>query len=171
MNNYKFRLAVDSDAATIWGILETAIIRRKLDGSEQWQDGYPNPEVIANDIDKSAGYVLTQDDAIIGYAAVFVNDEPAYDSIEEGKWLTNGDFVVIHRIAVAEGHLGKGLSGIILKYIKRLALEKNIYSIKVDTNFDNLAMMKIFEKSGYQYCGKVFLRGKPRRAYEKVIKN
>jgi hypothetical protein len=27
-------------------ILQQAIARRKADGSNQWQDGYPNPEVI-----------------------------------------------------------------------------------------------------------------------------
>jgi hypothetical protein len=30
----------------IWIILQQAIARRKADGSNQWQDGYPNPEVI-----------------------------------------------------------------------------------------------------------------------------
>jgi hypothetical protein len=33
-------------------ILQQAIARRKADGSNQWQDGYPNPEVILNDITK-----------------------------------------------------------------------------------------------------------------------
>jgi hypothetical protein len=31
---------------------QQAIARRKADGSNQWQDGYPNPEVILNDITK-----------------------------------------------------------------------------------------------------------------------
>lgn len=168
MDNYHFRLAELSDAPAIWSILKAAISRRKLDGSEQWQDGYPNPEVVKTDILKKAGYVLTNDDEIIGYTAIFVNDEPAYNTIE-GHWLSTGDFVAIHRVAIADGHLGKGLSIEILKYVEQIALKNNIHSIKVDTNFDNPAMIRIFERSDYQYCGTVMLRGKQRQAYEKLL--
>ena len=166
---YKFRKAQKGDAPQIWDILEQAIIRRKEEGSRQWQDGYPNSDVIQNDIYKGIGYVLTDDEAIIGYSAVLINDEPAYAGIE-GKWLTNGDFVVVHRIAVSSDYLGKGLSAQILKHIEELALKNNINSVKVDTNFDNPAMMRIFEKLGYVYCGEVYFRGSARRAYEKVLK-
>ena len=165
---YKFRKAQQEDAAQVWDILEQAINRRKEDGSRQWQDGYPNPDVVQNDIAKGVGYVLTDNDRIIGYSAVMINDEPAYAGIE-GKWITNGDFVVVHRVAVSPDYLGQGLSARIMKHIEDFALQNNINSIKVDTNFDNPAMMRIFEKLGYVYCGEVYFRGSARRAYEKVL--
>ena len=166
--NYQFRKATLTEIAPIWEILQQAIQRRKEDGSNQWQDGYPNPEVIQKDIEKGAGFVLVEGKTIIGYSAVLINDEPAYATIE-GNWLTNGNFVVLHRVAIAENYLGKGLAKLILKYIEEFALSKNIYSIKADTNFDNIAMMKIFETLGYTYCGEVYFRGSPRKAYEKVL--
>ncbi|MFV8359859.1 GNAT family N-acetyltransferase [Flavobacterium sp. LS1P3] len=166
--NYHFKKAELSEIAPVWEILQQAIQRRKEDGSTQWQDGYPNPEVIQKDIEKGEGFVLADGETIIGYSAVLINDEPAYEKIE-GKWLTNDDFVVLHRVAISEKHLGKGLAKMILKYIEEFAVSNNIYSIKADTNFDNIAMMKIFESSGYTYCGEVFFRGSPRKAYEKVL--
>jgi GNAT superfamily N-acetyltransferase len=166
--NYHFRKAELSEIAPIWEILQQAIQRRKEDGSNQWQDGYPNPEVIQKDIEKEEGFVLVDGETIIGYSAVLINDEPAYEKIE-GDWLTNGDFVVLHRVAISEKYLGKGLAKLILKYIEEFAVSNNIYSIKADTNFDNIAMMKIFESSGYTYCGEVYFRGSPRKAYEKVL--
>jgi GNAT superfamily N-acetyltransferase len=166
--NYHFRKAELSEIAPIWEILQQAIQRRKEDGSNQWQDGYPNPEVIQKDIVKGEGFVLADGETIIGYSAVLINDEPAYEKIE-GKWLTNGNFVVLHRVAISEKYLGKGLAKMILKYIEEFAISNNIYSIKADTNFDNIAMMKIFESSGYTYCGEVFFRGSSRKAYEKVL--
>lgn len=166
---YNFRKAQPEDASQIWDILQQAIDRRKEDGSKQWQDGYPNPDVIQNDIEKGVGFVLTDGDKIIGYSAVLINDEPAYTGIE-GKWITNDDFVVVHRVAVSSDYIGQGLSAQILKHIESYALDNNIHSIKADTNFDNPAMMKIFEKLGYVYCGEVFFRGSARRAYEKVLK-
>ena len=165
---YIFREATPSDIPEIWNILKQAISRRKADGSDQWQDGYPNPGNIQNDIAKKFGYVLTDGENIVGYTAVITNDEPAYDNIE-GKWLTTGEFIVVHRVAIAEDHLGKGLSKMILRFVERLALAKNIYSVKADTNFDNPAMMKVFDSLGFVYCGEVYFRGNARRAYEKVL--
>ena len=166
--NYHFRKAATSDIPEIWAILQQAIIRRKMDGSNQWQDGYPNPDVVKNDIENEYGYVLTEGKNIIGYCAVIVNYEPEYLKIE-GKWLTNSDFVVIHRLALSENYLGKNLSKTMIEFVEDFAKSKDIYSIKVDTNHDNIPMLKIFEKSGFSFCGIVHFRGSPRRAYEKVL--
>lgn len=167
--NYHFIKAEISDIHEIWAILQQAILRRKNDGSNQWQDGYPNPEIIQNDIEKDQGFVLTVGETIVGYSAVLINDEPAYAEIE-GKWLTNNDFVVFHRVAISEKYLGKNLSKIMINHIEDFALNNHIFSLKADTNYDNFAMMKIFEKSGFTYCGEVYFRGSSRRAYEKVLK-
>ena len=169
MKDYIFRKAVIEDKNSIWNIIQQAILRRKADGSNQWQDGYPNVESIENDIVNNFGFVLVDEEKIIGYCAVIINYEPAYDGIE-GKWLTNEDFVVIHRIAIDDNYLGRGLSGKIIENVENFAKENNIFSVKVDTNFDNIAMMKIFERRRYQYCGEVYFRGSARRAYEKVLK-
>ena len=166
--NLQFRKATLQEIPQIWEILQKAIQRRKEDGSNQWQDGYPNPEILKADIEKGAGFVLSESENLVGYCAVLINNEPAYEGIE-GKWLTNEDFVVVHRIAIAQNYLGKGLAKEMMKFIEEFAIQNNIYSVKADTNFDNLAMMKSFEKAGYIYCGEVYFRGSARRAYEKVL--
>jgi GNAT superfamily N-acetyltransferase len=166
--DYQFRQAKASEAPHIWTILQQAIKRRKKDGSSQWQDGYPNSVNIDNDIEKGIGYVLLENNVIVGYTAVLINDEPAYDHIE-GKWLTTGDFVVVHRVAISDEHSGKGLSKKMMKFVEEFALRNNISSIKADTNFDNIAMMKTFDRLGHVYCGEVYFRGSARRAYEKVL--
>ncbi len=165
---YTFRQATSADIDKIWEILQGAIARRKADGSQQWQDGYPNPEVVSTDIKKGCGFVLQVDDVVIGYTALLINDEPAYAHIE-GKWLTNSDFVVFHRVAIDEAQIGKGLSKLMLSFIEAYAQKNGINSVKADTNFDNAAMLKIFERAGYQYCGEVFFRGAARKAFEKVL--
>ncbi len=168
MTNYKFKKAKLSQISQIWTILLQAIQRRKQDGSNQWQDGYPNVEIIQDDIKNGYGYVLQNDETIIGYCAIMINDEPEYEKII-GKWLTNDNFVVFHRVAIAHDYLGKGLAKIIIQNIEKFALNNQIYSVKADTNFDNLAMLNIFEKSGYHNCGEVYFRNTPRKAYEKVL--
>ena len=166
--NYQFRKATLTEIPAIWEILKQAIQRRKEEGSNQWQDGYPNPEGIQKDIENDHGFVLIDQETIIGYTAVLINDEPEYEKIV-GKWQTHTDFVVYHRVAIAQDYLGKGLAKIMLTYIEEFAIENNIYSVKADTNFDNKPMLVLFEKLGYSYCGEVYFRGSARRAYEKVL--
>ena len=166
--NLFFRKAVITEVERIWQILQQAIERRRKDGSNQWQDGYPNPDVVKNDIFKGVGYVLEMEKVIIGYCAILINDEPEYERII-GKWLSNEDFIVYHRVAISDEFIGKGMATYLLKEIENLATTNNIKSIKADTNFDNSAMLSLFKKLGYTYCGEVFFRGSPRKAYEKLI--
>lgn len=166
--NIAFRIAEKEDLEQIWEILKRAIARRKSEGSTQWQDGYPNPAVIQQDLQNQAGYVLTDGDTVVGYCAVLINGEPAYAALR-GKWLTGGDFVVYHRVALAESYTGKGLAQQMLRYIEDFALSRGISSVRADTNYDNAAMLKILDRLGYVYCGEVSFRGSARRAFEKVL--
>ena len=158
-----------SEIPAIWEILQQAIEQRRQDGSQQWQDGYPNPDTIENDINNGFGYVLIENETIIAYAAIIFEVEPAYTDIQ-GKWLTNGDYVVIHRVATSNAVKGKGIATELFRMIEDVAIKQNVFSIKVDTNFDNVPMLKILDRLEYTYCGEVFFRGSARRAYEKVLK-
>ncbi|MGO4770236.1 N-acetyltransferase family protein [Flavobacterium sp. W22_SRS_FK3] len=158
-----------SEVPEIWEIIKDAIEQRRLEGSTQWQDGYPNKLSIENDINNGFGYVLTENETIVCYAAIIFDIEPAYEAIE-GKWLSNGNYVVVHRVAVSKLAKGKGIATKLFEKIENLAIQQNVYSIKVDTNFDNIPMLKIIDKLEYTYCGEVYFRGGARRAYEKKLK-
>lgn len=165
---FKLRKAQPSDAQKIWEILLQAIEKRRLDGSLQWQEGYPNPETVKNDIAKGAGFVLENGMQTVAYSALIFNDEPAYSSID-GKWLSDGDFLVVHRVAVSEDFRGKGVIKEMFRLFEEYAVQNNIFSIKVDTNFDNNPMLAILEKLGYTYCGKVYVLSGERMAFEKIL--
>ena len=162
------RKAVISELPIIWKILQQAIEQRRLSGSDQWQNGYPNEEVVTDDIANGYGYVLVDNDTIIGYSAIIFGIEPAYEEIN-GTWLSTGDYVVVHRVATSDTVKGKGIGTLIFKMIENLSIEHKVFSIKVDTNFDNIPMLKILDKLDYTYCGEIFFNGSPRRAYEKVL--
>lgn len=167
-NTIKFRKAEISDKDIIWEIIQQSIERRRIDGSTQWQNGYPNEQTVESDIAKNFGFVLTVNDEIAVYVALIFNDEPAYSTID-GAWLTNGEFVVIHRVAVSEKFAGQGLAKKLFDVIDDYVKSQNVHSIKVDTNFDNYAMLKILENKGYIYCGEVLLNSGMRKAFEKVL--
>lgn len=111
---------------------------------------------------------MTADGEVAVYVALILNDEPAYSTIE-GAWLSNGEFVVVHRVAVDEKFAGQGMVKILFDHIEEFTKSHGIQSIKVDTNYDNIPMLKILESKGYSYCGEVFLAGGVRKAFEKII--
>lgn len=165
---YQLSPAQKNDVAIIWEILSHAISKRKAEGSTQWQDGYPNPPIILQDIEKNYGFVLHHGDHIIGYCALLIDDEPNYEHIE-GQWKGVGSFMAVHRVAIAPQYLGKGLSTQMMLAIEAYALSKNIKIIRVDTSNDNEAMLHLFKKLNYFYRGTVKINNNHRLAYEKLL--
>jgi GNAT superfamily N-acetyltransferase len=164
----QLRKAREEELGRIWTIIQYAIEQRRLDGSRQWQDGYPNPDSIRADYDAGYAYVMEEEGIILAYGAVIFDIEPAYEVIE-GKWLSEGPYLVVHRVAAAPEAKGKGIATHFFTALETLAMEKGVFSIKVDTNFDNAPMLRILEKLGYIYCGEVYFRGSARKAFEKVL--
>lgn len=165
----QLRRASMEDLAVIWPLFEQGIEKRRLEGSEQWQDGYPNLQSISADIEKGYGYVcLDSEGEIVGYVATIFDIEPAYE-ILEGKWLTSGKYACIHRLVTSQEKKVKGLGAWIMREAEKIVMDRGIFSIKADTNHDNGAMLHVFNKMGYVYCGTVYFRGSARQAFEKVL--
>ena len=191
-----FRPAFEEELPRIIEIIRQAQRRMAAAGSRQWQDGYPASEHIANDLKQGYGWVLTDDDEekspigavasmekkndsgvtdrtfgaarIVAYGAVVFDGEPAYEALD-GHWLTNGPYVVVHRLAVADEALGQGFGTEFLKHVEQLALRHEIRAFRIDTNFDNRRMLRILDKSGFVRCGTVEYRSGQREAFEKRL--
>lgn len=137
---------------------------------DQWQQGYPNEEVILKDIENQHSYVLEDDNKIIGTVALSFDGEETYDLIYDGKWISNNEYAVIHRIAASKKCNIKGIGTEIIKNIEKICIDKGIENIKIDTHEKNLVMQKLLEKNNFKYCGVIYLEDKAKRiAFEKVI--
>ena len=165
---FVFRLSKVEDISRIWEILQEAIALRAAQGSQQWQDGYPNRNVVEQDIANAYGYVVEKDGLIIAYVAVIADGDPAYEAID-GAWMSNDPYLVIHRVAVTQSPYHKGVASIILREVEGVALASGIRSVRFDTNYDNAAMLHLAKKFDYVYCGKVLMRGGERLAFEKAV--
>ena len=105
---------------------------------------------------------------VVAYGAVVFDGEPAYEAIE-GAWLTDGDYVVLHRMAVADGEKGRGVATEFMRRVEAMACGRGTGSMRVDTNFDNRYMLRMLGRLGFVYCGKVRYRSGERLAFEKTI--
>ena len=163
-----FRKAAMADIERIRQIILQAKERMRLRGSRQWTEGYPAVEDITDDIEKEHGYVLCYDNHVIAFAAVVFDREKAYNSIA-GNWLSDRPYVVVHRLAVADEMIQHGIATLFMKKVEELSRRNNVFSFRVDTNFDNQYMLKIFANLGFTYCGEVFYEHGARMAYEKIL--
>ena len=172
--NFIFRKSEEKDIDKIVEILEKAKIEIKKLGINQWQKGYPNRDVILTDIKNGNSYIIEDEEKIVATAALIFEKESPYSNISEGKWITDSDYGVIHRIAVDSEFKNRGYSSKLLKKLEEVSKEKLVYSIKIDTHEDNKPMQRLLEKNGYVYCGIIYLDKEPsigekRMAFEKVL--
>jgi len=167
----EFRKAVEADIDNIMNIIRQAQIYFKENGIDQWQNGYPNYEIIKRDIDNQYGYVLLKDNGIVGTVALIFDGEKSYESIYGGSWMSSEEkYATIHRIAVHPRYKGLGLGSVIIKKIEEICFNRRINSIRVDTHEDNISMQRLLYKNGFKFCGTIYLEdGSSRLAFEKLL--
>ncbi|MEA4900120.1 GNAT family N-acetyltransferase [Desulfitobacterium sp.] len=166
----EFRQAARSDIDSILNIIKQAQAYFKEHEINQWQNNYPNHEVIMKDINNSQSFVLVNRDKIVGTTAVSFEGEKTYEIIYEGQWLSNFDYAVIHRMAVDSVYKGQGLASLMIKKVEEMCLSKGVHSIKIDTHEDNASMQNLIHKNGFQYCGIIYLQDNSKRmAFEKIF--
>lgn len=165
----EFRKATPNDVEEAWTVLDKARHFMLAHGRKQWTAEYPSRQNVVSDVMGGHAYILIVDGEIAAYAMLAVNGEPEYAHFQ-GTWLSEQDYVVIHRLAVSPNHRGKGLAKRFFQEVEQLAVSHNIHSIKVDTNFDNVEMLDLLPRLGYTYCGEVHYGPKgDRMAFEKLI--
>ena len=166
----EFRKAVFTDIKNIMSIIKDGQDYLKEQGVNQWQNNYPNREVIKNDIDNEYSYIIEEGSNLLATVAISFDGEITYNQIHDGQWLSSGDYGVIHRMAIHREKRGSQVSSFMMKSIELLCIEKNIMSIKVDTHRKNTPMQQYLKKNDFKYCGLIYLSdGDERLAYEKIL--
>ncbi|MEA5018656.1 MAG: GNAT family N-acetyltransferase [Erysipelotrichaceae bacterium] len=151
-------------------IITDAQVFLREQGIDQWQNNYPNQRTIENDIDNGWGYVLIDQKEVVAYGAIINAEEPTYKVIDNGKWLNDRAYLVIHRIAVAKNYRNRKIAQHFIDQTCILAKERDVYDIRIDTHADNKIMQKMVEKMGFVYCGIIYLANKDKRlAYHKIL--
>ena len=95
----KIRKAKPTDITDIMQVMEAAKgIMRSAGNMNQWTDGYPSETVIFSDIERNGGFVVLDEDEIVGYFDILSkyddseNPYDAYPRTEADK--LRGDTVV-----------------------------------------------------------------------------
>ncbi len=129
---------------------------------DQWGDTYPPIEQIEKDIKEGDLYTITEGDKILAVFYFRIGEDETYRVIEDGNWLSDAPYAVIHRVAVREQ--GRGIIRHIFDYC--YSIHPNL---RIDTHRENIPMQKSLAKNGFTYCGIIHLADRSERlAYQRI---
>lgn len=140
-------------------------------GNWQWDDTYPNPAVFEKDISLNQLWLADLAGDIAGIAAITTDQDAEYAQV---GWDLNETAIVTHRLAVSPDHQGKGIAVALMEQAEKVAVNRHITVLRVDTNSRNEATQKLFPKLGYTYAGEIDLAFRPGLrfyCYEKRLVN
>ena len=167
-NKMEIRLAFPNEVNAVMKVIEDAKKTLAQSGSDQWQNGYPNADIIIDDIISGQAYVALEEGELLAYAAVTKSPEKAYEAIYDGNWEgKEAEYLVFHRIAVASDVQGQGVAQ---TFLEGLIEGFDYLDFRSDTHDQNKVIQHIFEKLGFKQVGKVPVDGE-RLAYQKVKSN
>lgn len=155
------RKATPADLEQILTVYQTARAFMAANGNPtQWGTTYPAPELLEEDIRLGRLFVDTTDERICGVFMFALGDDPTYAYIENGSWLDDSPYGVIHRVA------GDGSTRGVLERCVTFCREQCPH-LRIDTHADNHVMQKLVTRAGFTRCGTIYVEdGSPRIAYE-----
>ena len=162
------RKAVPTDIDRLMQIFAIAREFMKSSGNpNQWINGYPQEELIKNEIDQGHCFVCVNNDdgMVVATFCLIQGPDPTYSYIEDGAWPDNEPYYVIHRLA-SDGSV-KGITGFCIDWCQQISP-----CLRADTHHDNKVMQHLLEKNGFERCGIIYVaNGTPRIAYQRNIRN
>lgn len=169
--SYTYRQADISELNSIMEIYVAAQKYMQKNGNPQWPAGFPDRRDVTGGILGGILYAVERDGQI---AAVFsaVNYDGDYDGID-GCWLTKGNYLAVHRVAVSEKFRGMGAAKYIVDVAAvDLAKKRGRGSIRMDTHEKNASMRGLLVGRGFTECGTIELMrdNSLRIAFERIIK-
>ena len=166
----KIRKSTEQDVPQMLEIYEYARnYMAKTGNPNQWgPTNWPPEALIHRDIENGNSYVCLNDEGKIIGTFFFIQGEdiePTYRNIEEGSWLDESPYGVVHRLAGDGSEKGIGAFCIEWAY-------GQCGHIRVDTHGDNKVMQRLMERLGFTHCGTTYVEEDdyPRLAYEKSDK-
>lgn len=125
---------------------------------------WPPEPLVRADIEAGRCYVCLWEGRIAGVFTFLqgTDIEPTYREIEEGAWLSDSPYGVVHRLAGGAAH---GVGSACLTW----AFQKCGH-LRVDTHPDNDVVQRLLQKNGFSYRGIIHVQqdAYPRLAYEKI---
>ena len=164
------RKANKADLDNIMKMYKSCVTGMIENGIDQWDETYPNDEIISEDLNVGTYYVAEMDETIIGGVNIDKNQDDTYLSLDwEGK---SDSFLVVHRLGVKQEFWNKKIGRDLMLFTEKLVLKRGLKSIRLDTYSGNPKAMEFYRRLGYAELGSIDLKADKEKYYcfEKIIK-
>ena len=164
------RKANKIDLENIMKMYKSCVKGMITNGIDQWDDTYPNTEIISEDLNVGTYYVAEIDGTLIGGINIDQNQDDTYLEID---WEDKSDsFLVVHRLGVKEEFWNKNIGKDLMLFTEKLVIEKGLKSIRLDTYSGNPKAMEFYRRLGYRELGTIDLKPNKDKyhCFEKIIK-
>ncbi|SDB67093.1 Ribosomal protein S18 acetylase RimI [Butyrivibrio sp. INlla16] len=114
---------------------------------------YPSESFVRQMTDENSLYICFENDEIVG---AFVLNEDPQGNYRKGKWsrdIPDGEYLVIHALAIATDKHGRGLGSEIVNFCIEEARKNGYKALRLDAVPDNIPALKLYKKSGFAYVG------------------
>lgn len=141
----------------------------------KWTHGvYPARESICAAIANGGQYLCRDGGAVVG--GFILNNDPD-GAYERGSWsmeLAEGDYMVVHSLAVAPSAYGRGIAQYMVEFCLQTAKDEGYPAVRLDVVPQNLPAKRLYEKMGFTFAGEFdLLRNIPEiptfLLYERVL--
>jgi ribosomal protein S18 acetylase RimI-like enzyme len=164
------RKANKSDLGNIMLMYNSCVAGMIANGIDQWDESYPNTEVIMEDLIAQTYFVAIENDIIIAGINIDQNQDDTYLALD---WKDKkNQFLVVHRLAVKVEFWNDGIGKSLMLFTENLVTEKGLNSIRLDTYSGNPKAMEFYRRLGYRELGTIDLKPEKDKYYcfEKIIK-
>jgi GNAT superfamily N-acetyltransferase len=161
------RIATIDDLDYVEKIFKNAIEAMDSNGINQWDNIYPNKEILKEDILKGEMFLGVVDNKI---ACAFVLNSDYDEEYINGNWkYRNESFNIVHRLCVNPDFQNQGIGTQSMILIEKMLRKEGIESIRLDAFSLNPFALRLYKKIGYVRVGEANWRKGLFYLYEKKI--
>ncbi len=153
---FHFRQATETDKEEIVRLYIDCIRHLNDQKIYQWDEIYPNEEVLSGDIMKGEMHVMTEGNRVLACVVLNEFQDETYQTVQ---WkYAEGRIAVIHRLCVNYKYQGMGIGRRMMQNAEALLKDSGYSAIRLDVFPDNSHSIRLYEKLGYLYAGDVHFR-------------
>lgn len=163
------RQANQIDLKNIMDMYKSCVAGMQKNNIDQWDENYPNAEIISSDLKAKTYYVSEIEGEIVGGINIDQEQDPTYLEIDWDD--KTASFLVVHRLAVKEEFWSQKIGKKLMDFAENLVLEKKLKSIRLDTYSNNPKAIHFYKNLGYNQLGTINLKPNKKHYYcfEKLL--
>ena len=159
----RLRPGVPDDLGGVMVLVAAVIAGMRAAGIDQWDEVYPDPTRIGQDLREGAATVAQDGGRILGLVVLNTHQDPPYATC---AWSFRHP-AVVHRLMVHPQAQGRGLARRLMAWAEGEAQRRGFDSIRLDAFIRNPVAMRLYPALGYIERGSGSFRKGEFRLFEK----